>query len=138
MKAGFDGACPRMRCMCCPRVVCQWAWAPFVDPEVFEMFKARAATLLSLQVRLPGDDRITKPKHRDNDVSNRPSTYLSPQEKHNGRSRACQSNGVSNVPSTFLSTSRSTVVEETWRTNALLISERRACGNTYCVYPEDR
>lgn len=52
MEAGFDGACPRMRCMCCPRVVCEPAWAPLVDPEVLQTFQSRAATLLSIQVSL--------------------------------------------------------------------------------------
>ena len=52
MEAGFDGACPRMRCMCCPRVVCEGAWAPLVDSEVVWMFQRRAATLLSIQVQV--------------------------------------------------------------------------------------
>ncbi|CAN0299765.1 unnamed protein product, partial [Laminaria digitata] len=49
VTAGFDGACPRMRCMCCPRTVCEPAWAPLVDTSVFETFRNRATTLLSLQ-----------------------------------------------------------------------------------------
>ncbi|CAB1120973.1 unnamed protein product [Ectocarpus sp. CCAP 1310/34] len=49
VEAGFDGACPRMRCMCCPRVVCEWVWAPLVEATVLETFQKRAATLLSIQ-----------------------------------------------------------------------------------------
>eukprot|EP00903_Cladosiphon_okamuranus_P020275 g18606.t2 len=49
VEAGFDGACPRMRCVCCTRVVCERAWAPLVEPDVLETFRARAATLLSIQ-----------------------------------------------------------------------------------------
>lgn len=51
VEAGFDGACPRMRCMCCPRVVCETAWAPLVEPSVLKTFRKRAATLLSIQVK---------------------------------------------------------------------------------------
>eukprot|EP00903_Cladosiphon_okamuranus_P020276 g18607.t1 len=49
VEAGFDGACPRMRCMWCPRVVCERAWAPLVEPGVLETFQRRAATLLTIQ-----------------------------------------------------------------------------------------
>ncbi|CAM9340791.1 unnamed protein product [Scytosiphon promiscuus] len=49
VEAGFDGACPRMRCMCCPRVVCERAWAPLVEPSVLETFRKRATKLLSIQ-----------------------------------------------------------------------------------------
>lgn len=50
VEAGFDGACPRVRCMCCPRVVCEQAWAPLVEPDLLKTFQKRAATLLSIQV----------------------------------------------------------------------------------------
>ncbi|CAM9241987.1 unnamed protein product, partial [Hapterophycus canaliculatus] len=49
VDAGFDGACPRMRCMCCTRVVCERVWAPLVEPSVLETFQKRAANLLSIQ-----------------------------------------------------------------------------------------
>ena len=50
VDAGFDGACPRMRCMFCPRVVSEREWAPLVEPEALQTFQKRAATLLTIQV----------------------------------------------------------------------------------------
>lgn len=49
VDGGFDGACPKMKCPACTRVVPKREWSPLVPQHTKELFERRARLLMSIQ-----------------------------------------------------------------------------------------
>lgn len=49
VDGGFDGACPKMKCPVCTRVVPKREWSPLVPQHTKELFERRARLLMSIQ-----------------------------------------------------------------------------------------